>query len=223
MNKFWISIAALSLAPSSAIAQAPVTVTEVSATPEALATAKSVVDKLWPIGTYRRMMDGTMSKMMDGMIASMFDMRAADIAGMADPSGKVAKSAGNKSLGEMAEAEDPHFRERMSIMMNVMMGEMTPLMEKIEPSIRDSLATIYARRFSPAELGDMNIFFGTPSGKAYAEQSMMIFMDPEMIKNMQAFAPELIKAMPAIMQKVEKASAHLPPPPKPKSEPDNGK
>jgi hypothetical protein len=223
VNRIWIFCAALGLAPLPAIAQTPVTVGEVAANPAALSTAKSVVDKLWPIGTYRRMMDGTMSKMMDGMIASMFDMRAADIAGMADPSGKVTKSAGNKSLGEMAEAEDPRFRERMSITMNVMMGEMIPLMEKIEPSIRDSLAIIYAKRFSPAELGDMNTFFGTPSGKAYAEQSMMIFMDPEMIKNMQAFAPEFLKAMPAIMQKVEKATAHLPPPPKPKSEPDNGK
>jgi hypothetical protein len=176
-----------------------------------LAAARPVVEKLWPLGTYRRMMGDTMSKLMDGLMASMFDMRAADIL----PGDKDMKAAaGDKSMGEMAQTADPHFRERMKITMDVMMGEMIPMMEKMEPAIQNSLTTIYARKFDARQLADMNAFFVTPSGKAYAEQSMLVFMDPEMIKNMQAFAPEFLKAMPDIMAKVEKATAHLPAPPK---------
>lgn len=205
--------AALLLAPAPLLAQVEAAAAQAS-DPARISAARPVVDKLWPLGTYRRLMSGSMSKLMDGMMASLFDMPAADLVGTADPSGKTAKAVGDKTMGEITEAADPHFRERFKITMDVMMGEMIPLMEKVEPSIRDSLVSIYAARFTTAQLDDMNAFFATPSGKAYADQSMMIFMDPEMMKNMQAFVPEFIKAMPALMQKVEKATAHLPPPPK---------
>ncbi len=196
----------------------PIAAAEAAPDPARLAAARPVVEKIWPLGTYRRMMGETMTKMMDGMMASMFDMRAADFAGAADPSGKSAKEVGDKSLGEITQSADPHFRERMKITMDTMMGEMIPLMEKMEPAIQDSLTSIYARRFDARQLADMNAFFATPSGRAYADQAMLLFMDPEMMKNMTSFAPEFMKAMPAIMKKVEKATAHLPPPPKAKDD-----
>ena len=179
------------------------------ADPARIAAAKPVVDKLWPLGTYRRMMDGTMSKLMDGMVAQMFDMRASD---MAAAGGKAA-TTGDKTLGQVATERDPYFRERMSITMKTMMDEMLPLMEKMEPKVRDGLTNVYARRYTVAQLADMDRFFATPSGKAYADYAMMIFADPEIIKGMQSFTPELLKAMPRIMEKAKQATAHLPPPP----------
>jgi hypothetical protein len=176
-----------------------------------VSAAKPVIDKLWPLGTYRRMMDGTLSKMMDQMMASMLDMPASDMAKAIDPTGEAAKAADGKSMGEMAMAADPHFRERMKITMDVMMRELIPLMEKMEPQVRGNLANIYARKFDAKQLVEMDAFFSTPTGKAYAEQSMLAFMDPEMMKSMQAFVPEMMKAMPDIMKKMEKATAHLPP------------
>lgn len=182
-----------------------------------LAAAKPVVDRLWPLGTYRRMMDGTMSKLIDSMMDSMMGMRAADLVGPVDKSGGAAKTMGNRSMGEIASESDPHFRERMKIMMDTMMGEMLPIMERLEPQIRENMSTIYARKFSVSQLGDMATFFATPTGKIFAEQSMLVFMEPEMIQGMQAFMPELMKAMPGMMKKVEAATAHLPMPNKPKS------
>jgi hypothetical protein len=182
--------------------------------PSRVTAAKPVIDKLWPLGTYRRMMDGTLSKMMDQMMVSMFDMPASEMAKAIDPSGEAAKAADGKTMGEMATAADPHFRERMKITMDIMMREMIPLMEKVEPQVRNNLTNIYARKFDAKQLGEMDAFFSTPTGKAYAEQSMLAFMDPEMMKSMQAFVPEMLKAMPDIMKKMEKATAHLPPVPK---------
>lgn len=208
MSKAIILAAALSLAlPQFATAQTLAT-ESASPDPARLAAARPVIDKLWPLGTYRRMMDGTMSKMMDGMMASMFDMKAADMAGMAGADGKA---VGDKSMGQLAAEKDPHFRERMKITMDTMMSEMLPIMERMEPTIRDSLSRVYAGRFTVPQLGEMNAFFATPTGKAYADQAMTMFMDPEVMKSVQGFTPELIKAMPAIMQKIEKATAHLPP------------
>lgn len=174
--------------------------------------ARPVVERLWPLGTYRRMMDGTMSKMMDAMMTQMMGMRAADIAGDAGANGKkAAEEAGDQTFGEVAAKADPAFRERFKIMMDTMMREMVPIMEKIEPVVRENLTSIYARKYSAAELGDMARFFATPSGTAYANNAMLVFVEPEMIQGMTAFAPELMKAMPGIMKKVEAATAHLPP------------
>lgn len=188
-----------------------------------LAAAKGVVDKLWPVGTYRRMMDGTMGQLMDSMMESMLGMKASDLAGPINKSDKAAEAVGDKSLGELAGSADPYFRERVKLTMDAMVQGMIPIMESIEPQMRENLTKIYARRFSAAQLADMATFFATPTGAAYAEQAMLVFTDPEIIKGMQAFVPELMKAMPHIIKKAEAATAHLPPPPKPNAESDTMK
>jgi hypothetical protein len=218
MRHHYLAILALGIATPALSQQAPSTnstVAENAADPSRIAAAKPVIDKLWPIGTYRRMMDGSMSKIMDSMMESMMGMNASDIVGSMDKSGKAAGAVGGSSMGEMAVKADPNFRERMKLTMDAMMSGMIPIMEKIEPQVVENLTKIYARRFSTAQLADMAAFFATPSGKAYAEQSMLVFMDPEMIQGMQAFVPELMKSMPDIMKKAEAATKHLPPPPKP--------
>ena len=214
MRYQYLAILALGIATPALAQKAPTTVVENAADPARIAAAKPVIDKLWPIGTYRRMMDGSMSKIMDSMMESMMGMKASDIIGPMDKSGKASEAAGTKSMGELAMKADPNFRERTRLMMDAMMSGMIPIMEKIEPQVRENLTKIYARRFSAAELADMGTFFQTPSGKAYAEQSMLVFMDPEMIQGMQAFVPELMKSMPDIMKKAEAATKHLPPPSK---------
>jgi len=205
-----------------AFAQTAVPVVTAPAMPDAarIAAAKPVIDRLWPLGTYRRLMDGTMSKMMDQMMSSMFDMKAADMVGGFDKSGQAAKELGDRSMGEVAAGKDPHFRERMKITIDVMMGEMIPLMEKMEPAIRESLTGVYAGKFDVRQLGEMNTFFATPTGAAYADQAMLMMMDPEVMKSIQGFAPELMRAMPGIMTKMEAATKHLPPPPKEKPSQD---
>jgi hypothetical protein len=215
MRHPFLAVLALGIAAPAWSQTAPVAPVETAYDPARLAAAKPVVERLWPIGTYRRMMDGTMSKLMDSVMESMIGMKASDIVGSVDPSGKATEALGNNSMAEVAMKADPNFRERTRIMMDTMTSGMIPIMEKIEPQVRENLTKIYARRFSAAQLADMSAFFGTPSGKAYAEQSMLVFMDPEMIQGMQAFVPELMKSMPGILKKAEEATKHLPPPPKP--------
>ncbi len=177
------------------------------------AASTRVVDRLWPLGTYRRMMDGTMSKMMDSMMHSMFGMKASD---MVPPSGKDAArtETGDKTMLELAEEKDPHFRERMKIFMDVMMKEMIPLIETVEPSVRESLTRVYARDYNDAQLAELEAFLATPTGQVFGQRWMMSMVDPEMVANMSKIAPTMMRAMPEIMKKVEAATAHLPPPPK---------
>ena len=179
--------------------------------PARLAAAKVTVDYLFPLGTYERMMKGTMDQMMDSIISQSFDRPMAETMkgyGMDD---EAIAEIGDVSINDMMLERDPHFKERMQISTKVMTNEMVDLMTAMEPAIRETLANIYARKFTPDQLAEMNAFFATDTGSAFARDYMMVFVDPEMMQSMMSFVPEMMQAMPAIMKKVEEATAHLPP------------
>ncbi|SNS98736.1 hypothetical protein SAMN06295912_12834 [Sphingomonas laterariae] len=183
--------------------------------PARMAAARPVISKLWPLGTYKKMMDRTLDTMLDGIVAGMFSAKASDMAEAGGVAPGEAGKLGDASLQDVARAKDPHFDERMSITMKVMMGEMTDMMTRLEPQIQDAMAAAYARRFTLDQLADIQRFFATPTGSLYASESMLLMSDPEMMEAMQGFMPELTRALPAIVKKAHAATAHLPPPPMP--------
>lgn len=174
--------------------------------PARLAAAEKVVAALVPKGVYARMMREQYPQMMDAMMAQMMG-KTADELGV-----PVEKGDGGKTFGETAASADPHFQERMRIMSRVFGEEMGAIFDKLEPRVRAGLGRAFARKFTTQQLDDMNVFFATPSGAAFADQYLLTFMDPEMTQEMMAATPEMMKAMPAIMAKVEEATKHLPPP-----------
>lgn len=180
--------------------------------PARLEAAQNAVDYLFPLGTYERMMKGTMDQMMDQMVKSMGNMRMGDLAGAGGVArGDMPDGMGEKTLAEMATEMDPHYAERTKISTKVIMDEMVGLMITMEPAVRAALTNIYARKFTVAQLTEMNDFFATDTGSAFARDYMMVFVDPEMMQSMMSMVPELMQAMPDIMKKVEEATAHLPP------------
>ncbi len=179
--------------------------------PVRLEAAKKTVDYLFPLGTYERMMKGTMDQMMSQMMMSMGNMRMGDLAGAGGVAkGDMPEGMGDKTLAEMATEMDPHYQERTQISTKVIMDEMVDLMIGMEPAVRGALTNIYARKFSVGQLTEMNGFFATDTGSAFARDYMMVFVDPEMMQSMMSMVPEMMQAMPEIMKKVEEATAHLP-------------
>lgn len=183
------------------------TVPSTQVDPARLAAAERVVLALVPPGTYMRMMRDQFPAMMDGVMAQMMGMSAADL-------GAPGADGSTVPVGKAIAEGDPHFRERMSIMTKVMGEEFGTVFDKLEPRLRAGLSRAFARKFTTAQLNELDAFFATPTGKAFAGEYLATFMDPEVMQEMMAATPELMKAMPAIMAKVEKATAHLPPPPK---------
>ncbi len=180
--------------------------------PARLEAAKSTVDYLFPLGTYERMMKGTMDQLMDQMMMGMGDMRMGDLAGAGGVArGDMPDGMGEKTLAEISREADPNFDERMKISTKVMMDEMIDIMITMEPAVREALTNIYARKFTAPQLTEMNSFFATDTGSAFARDYMMVFVDPEMMQSMMTMVPEMMQAMPNIMKKVEEATAHLPP------------
>jgi hypothetical protein len=182
--------------------------------PQRLALARTTAGRLFPDGTYQRLMQSSLDTMTEQMVGAMLDMKVEDVA----PPGESQDPAqAGKTLREAASEADPHFMERMRITNKVMFEEIIPIFSRMEPDVREALARAYARRYDAAQLTEMNRFFATPTGTAWAADSMLIWMDPEIMGLMSGAAPEMMKQMPAIMEKVQTATAHLPPP-KPKAD-----
>lgn len=196
-------------APAVAAEPAPSAAAAAPADPARLAAARQTVDYIFPLGTYARLMNGTMDKMMDSIMDSTMQMPVKDIAGI---TGVDTDKLGSASLAEIMAIYDPAYKERMRVSTRTMMAEMATLMTEFEPEIRDGLATAYAIRFDTGQLRDLNTFFATPTGKAYAAESYMIMMSPEVMTKMQAFMPKFMQMMPAIVEKVKAATAQMPPP-----------
>lgn len=180
--------------------------------PARLDAARVTVDYLFPLGTYERMMKGTMDQLMDSILTQTFDRPVAETMKGYGLEDKTLDELGDSSFNDIMKQHDPHFEERMKISTRVMMDEMTDLMTRMEPSLRDALTRIYARKFTVPQLAEMNAFFATDTGSAFARDYMMVFVDPEMMESMMGMVPEMMQSMPAIMKKVEAATAHLPPP-----------
>jgi len=214
---------ALCCAPAPLLAQAAPAPLP-AADPARIAAARPVIEAIWPMGTYARIMHAAMDQVVQGTMARMFDMTPdAFSKTMGLPAGIAAKDKDirpGETLGQAADREDPYFRERMRITMKVMGDGMARLMTEIEPQVREALTASYARRFTASELGDLQRFFATPTGKVYAADSMMLMMGPDMVDAMQGFVPKMMQAMPRIMADVADATKHLPPPPKKKADTD---
>ena len=196
-----------------------------AADPAKQALAARVAASLWPDGTYGRLVE-TMFVGKDGLTDMVFEMRPADLMvsmaqAMAEDGSGRGPSKGSSgppspTIREMMIAKDPHFEERTRITMKVVGEEVRRIATPIEPRFREGLAKSIARRFTSEQLGPIAAFLETEPGRAYAAQSMTLFIDKDVILALVHSVPTMIKEMPAALGKVEKATAHLPKPPKEK-------
>ena len=177
--------------------------------PERLALARQAVSSIIPPGTMQRIMKSSMGNMEEMMLKGMFDMKGSDLG--------VEGEGKEKTLREAMAEKDPHFEERMRITNRVMAEEMGTIFNRLEPRMVEGMSRAYARRFSLAELTEINRFFASPAGSSFARQSFEMMTDPEIMAEMMSFMPELMKDIPGIAEKLKKAPALLPPPPKEKA------
>lgn len=173
--------------------------------PQRLALARQIIGAVVPDGTMQKMMS-QMSGVRSGMMKDMFDKSPEDL-------GIKGAKKGDKSLGALVRERDPYFEERLAITNKVMMDEMGKIMANFEPQIRETMAQIYAKRFTLHQLTDIAAFFRSESGKVYGKELMPLMGDPEYTKMMGSMMPKIMQAMPGIMEKVQKATGQLPPPP----------
>lgn len=204
--------AALALASGTASAQTAPRPVAAPIEPARLAAAQRVVGRLLPDGTYKRMMGANFTTLMDSMAESMGSMPIQSLMRMSGIGAEEAATLGSGTIQQVMAIYDPYWNQRLKRSTDAMMEGMTEVMTSMEPALRDGLTRAYAREFTAAELVEMDRFFATPAGARYADKSMQLFMDPEMIKGMTAMVPEMTRRMPDMMAKAQAAVADLPKP-----------
>jgi Uncharacterized protein conserved in bacteria (DUF2059) len=205
MTKF--SIIALAALVATPLHAEPAPVTPISTAPS---TATAIATKLFPDGTYRKMLGPSFTKMMSGMIDQMGDVPLGDLMKSYGFEPESAPKLDKATLNKIMAILDPAFKERMRLTMDGMFKNMIPLFEQMEPELRTGLAESLGNRFSTAELGDLKTFFDTPTGNSFAAQQMLLVMDPAVMGRMQAQMPKIMQAMPALIGDAVKATAALP-------------
>ncbi|WP_114521079.1 DUF2059 domain-containing protein [Altererythrobacter sp. ZODW24] len=186
----------------------PLTVEQESRLPQAVL----VVEKVFPEGTYAKMMDETIKPMMDGMMGGMADLPTAEIAQLTGSETWEVAELGKDKLRAATAIIDPAFDQRNKAMQTMTIDMVTNLMTEVEPSYRAGLARAYAKRFSASELTDLSDFFKTPTGAHYAAESMLIYTDPQVMSAMEEMMPAMMEMFPAMMTEIEEISSSIPEP-----------
>lgn len=194
----------------SATGIAPVAVAQVT-DPARLAAAQRTVDAIFPQGTYEKLMKASLDAVLGQVIDTMGIVSPYEIAGLVDMPVEDVQKIDKAKMAEVLAIYDPAYRQRAEGGMRAMMDQVGALMTRIEPDVRQALQRAYAGRFNAQQLDEMNAFFATPTGKLYAEQSMMIFLDPEIMQTMQKMMPVMLEQMPAMVEAAKSATADLPP------------
>jgi len=146
----------LAVAPTAVSAQtaaAPVATVD----PARLVAARRVVDTVFPAAQREAMMSA--------MVASMGQSTLAAIQQQPD-------------VARLMTAE-PRSRPVFERFLQQQQTKTTALIQANIPGMVDAMARAYARRFTAAQLADMQTFFETPTGQAYVTQSMTIMSDPD--------------------------------------------
>lgn len=174
--------------------------------PARLAAAGRLVDMMLPPGSMGQIMSDLMPDL--DMIMSL----TAEQVGV-DTTGMSAEQRA-RAVEELGSRRDPHFRERMRLGMEAMQRVMGEIFTEMEPDFRRVMVTMFARRFTAPELGEMIAFFGTGTGRRYAEMAFTMGHDPAWMEMMTLLTSRMAAVAPRIEQAVRAATAHLDPPPR---------
>lgn len=172
--------------------------------------ATTLIAKMIPDGWYAEAMGASFSALLDPIM---------EMAGSSAMSvGDLLESTGlsYEQLSQLSEADrdwatviiDPAYGERNGLMMNHMLTGITAMMGEMEPALREGMSKAYARTFSAAQLQDIAAFYDTPTGAVFAEKSLLIATDPQVLS--ASMAPMMMERMPEIIASMEEATANLP-------------
>ena len=175
-----------------------------------LGVAMNVVTKLFPKGTYAKMMEESMAPLLEGMMGGLGSSPALTLTALTGLDPLALGAIEEEKLEAAVSLLDPAAAQRNAAMGESMFALISEVVVEIEPAYRAGLARAYAVRFSKEELADLDAYFDTPVGKKYAAESFLIFADPQVMASMNEVMPAMMQRMPAMMEAMTSASAEFP-------------
>ena len=175
-----------------------------------LPAAQAIVAKVVPPGTMGEMM----SSLFDGMLGPIMDMA------LQPSSAEAAKQLGvdpdeleldAEQSAEVLALLDPVWRERQERTLAATRSAIGKMMTAMEPAMRDAMSQLYAINFNGRELADIDTFFSTDSGAAFARKSFTMASDPRMMGAMMQSMPQMMSSFAEMEADMAAAMADLPP------------
>lgn len=145
---------------------------------------------------------GSIEKMVDNLYGKMFKTIMGEFGGQSDLTLSIQTGVESEQIakldeatkGKVADMFDPHREEREEQITKVIKPLISEVLGDMEPPMRSGLAKAYARKFTGAQLTDINGFLATPTGALYANEWMALQADPEVML-------AVIKAVPPLITK----------------------
>lgn len=143
---------------------------------------------------------GSLEKMVDNMYGTMFRALMAEMGGMSDVSlsvktgvdGEQIATLDDASRAAVADLFDPYRKQREEKIFGIVKPLLSEVLADMEAPMRGGMARAYARKLTAQQLTDLNAFFATPAGSAYASEWMALQADPEVMVAMIKAVPPLI-------------------------------
>lgn len=162
--------------------------------------------------------NGSIEKMVDNLYGKMFKTIMGEFGGQSDLLLSIKTGVESEQIagldeatkGKVADMFDPHRKEREDQITRVIKPLISEALADMEPPMRDGLAKAYARKFSGAQLTDLNSFLATPTGRIYADEWMALQADPEVMLAVIKAVPPLITKFIDRAPEIEKDFKELP-------------
>lgn len=178
--------------------------------PAQLALAQQTTTALIPPGSLEKMLDNLYGKLFKGLMAEFggtSDLMLSIKTGV--ESEKIA-ALDEKSKLAAANLFDPYRQQREDQITTIVKPLISEALTDLEGPMRNGLAHAYARKFTAQQLGEMNAFFATPTGKAYSAEWMALQADPELMLAMIKAVPPLVNKFIDRGPEIEKDFKELP-------------
>ena len=178
--------------------------------PARLTLAQKTMSALVPAGSLEKMIDnlyGKMFKTIMGEFGGQSDLMLSIKTGV--ESDKIA-TLDEATKAKVADLFDPHRKEREDQITKVIKPLISEVLGDMEPPMREGLAKAYARKFTAAQLTDLNGFLATPTGALYANEWMALQADPEVMVSVIKAVPPLITKFMDRGPQIEKDMKDLP-------------
>jgi hypothetical protein len=174
-----------------------------------LPQTQRIINRVIPEGTLGEMMGGMFDKLL-GPILGAAGAPAIDAVVEGTGLGADTLDLTPEQSEELARLFDPAYAERHAREVALMPALMRDMMTVMEPTMRKAMSELYAIHFTQKELDDIEAFFQTDSGTAYARKSFTMSSDPRIISATMESLPQMMGAFAGMEQKMAEAVADLP-------------
>lgn len=162
--------------------------------PAQLALAQQTTTALVPPGSLEKMIDNLYGKLFKGLMGEFGGTSDVMLSIKTGVDSEKIAALDAKTKAAVADMFDPARQQREDQITQIAKPLISEILSDLEGPMRNGLAHAYARKFSADQLTQMNGFFATPAGAAFASEWMALQADPEVMLAM-------VKAMPALANK----------------------